>query len=227
MEDISESVYPINTFATANDILCIFCGEADTDQMHCGILFKYNGNPNVLHLRYHRKLVSHSLNDKSMKDVKYVMVKSKISTDMQIVISAKCRRIIKTNQQIPYGLSFENSTFNKDGKLILGVNEVGLTCATFVLSVFNSCNINLIDLKSWPCRPEDKIWHNQIISKMIANKELIGITDAEIMKIVTETGCARFRPEEVTISSIFNPNPAHFETISQYGIKLKQKIQSL
>lgn len=138
-----------------------------------------------------------------------------------------CRRIIKRNQNsIPYGLLYKGGTFTNEGLLTLSDEENGLTCATFVLAVFSSCGINLINLSNWPIRDEDRIWHRRIIQTLEETSQRFNITKEHMNNVKNEVGCSRYKPEEVGVSSIFRDLPAPFSEIEPAGVELKEILMN-
>lgn len=224
MMTISEQIKPIESFASEDDIVCIFCGNSYASQFHCGIIYKYNDTPYVLHLAGHKDFLNESID--KLDQIKYVWVKSKIPLKFQRTISASFRNIVlrESSKSIPYGLYYKDSRFDKEGILVLGGNEIGLTCATFVLSAFSSCNVNLIDVNNWQVREEDNSWHDTIIALLTKYKVELKISDEHLQNMNKEKYCARFRPEEVAASSAFSPQPDTFENISYSGVLLKNHI---
>ena len=96
----------------------------------------------------------------------------------------------------------------------------GLTCATFVLAVFASEGYNLINTTEWPHRPEDEEWHKSIIDTLIYFK-----AEAEhIANVLSEKGCARFRPEEVSLSCAYTPLPAETNNLIDQAIHLRNLV---
>lgn len=171
------------------------------EQFHCGLSFDLKKGFKVLHLAWHYDL-QYTENTEMFTH----WIKPKIHTKRQLMVSVKCKQIQKRikEMQVPYALLYDKTTFDKDGILLLGEKEHGLTCATFVLAVFKSCGINLVDTENWPEREEDKVWHEQIISYL---KQTWKASKFHVENVTNERGCARFRPEEVGISSTFSPNP--------------------
>ena len=222
-----QQIKPIESFASENDSIAVFCGNPHKDQFHCGILYKYNSIPYILHLANHKSLLNDNFD--TFNTEKCVWVKSKITPRIQIQISACCRNIIYRDnfQNIPYGLYYKDSRFDKDGILSLGNDEIGLTCATFVLSIFSSCNATLVDVENWPVRDDDNVWHDYIIALLTQYKVELHISDEHLTNMTNEKYCARFRPEEVTASSTFFPHPDSFVNISSRGALLRSVIKNM
>ena len=109
--------------------------------------------------------------------------------------------------RIPYALRYGGARFEQQtGNLNLGA-ATGLTCSTFVLSVFDSASVPLVDLTDWKSRPEDRERHQQLITAMEAG----GASPDHISTVRAEVDCARVRPEEVAGCGLADSLPARFD----------------
>jgi hypothetical protein len=218
IEDLVESA---NTFYSKDNldyISAIVIKKSSDDQLHCGILYRDKGGLKLIHLAWHYSLVVDGSTDYINK---YLWIKPKLHPFKQELIAAMCNRIPKRNgSKIPYGLRFNTSSFSRDGLLFLGESESGFTCATFVLAIFISCGCCLIDIERWDERPEDEVFHQKIIETMEKYKEEHKIDEKHIAAVRSEKGCARYRPEEVSISSSFKNIPADSTLIREKGSEL-------
>jgi hypothetical protein len=230
MIDFCNSIDKIENFTTSSHLMAILVGQSDPqenpDQLHCGILFKEQEKFNAIDLAWHFFL-RHSENSAEFSNFFYV--KTTLHISRQYMVAAMCRLILRRHNEkkIPYGLYYSGGTFTAEGILNLKPTENGLTCATFVLAVFDSCKIKLIDIENWLPRESDLVWHDYIIKCLIKTKDRFKISDTHIDNVKNEQGCARFRPEEVAISSAFNILPSSSEQIIKYGSVLKDQIFKL
>lgn len=222
--DLNDFINPIYNFLESSEIIGILVGQSGENQLHCGIVYKFDEKFNAIHLAWHYLLRNEICPTENLEN--YVWVKSNIHETRQNSIAAMCRRILRrqNEKKIPYGLLYTGGCFTTDGVLSLSTEENGLTCATFVMAVFNSCGIQLIDIQSWDLRESDSDWHNSIIATLMDTKERFGISDIHIENVSKELGCARFRPEEVAVSSTFEQTPALSVDIVKEGAKLRNII---
>src|ERR1019366_5213972 len=109
----------------------------------------------ILHLAWHEKLRS------DLPDPDYVIwTRPNIERDRGLAVAAYCRRIVKqaTRQQVPYGFSQPDDFFDADGSFVRGPSKVGLTCASFVLALFQKAGVSLARTEEWPpATPEDVV----------------------------------------------------------------------
>ena len=98
-------------------------------------------------------------------------------------------------EDIPYGTGYTGGVFGLvDGGYLRDVTrESGLTCATFVLALFESVDWALVDRASWPADPErcDR-WREEVVSLL----EQRGHVD-QAERVRRDGACVRFLPTEV------------------------------
>lgn len=229
--DVTQNLKEISQFPSNPNYVGILIGYSGIDQLHCGIVYKSDESKfNALHLAWHQLLCNE--NDYT-KFPTFYFVTTTLNQIRARVVSAKCRKIWanKLKNIIPYGLHYNGCIFNEQGIIQLPANAVGLTCATFVLSVFKSCGHELIDITNWESNPEkDQIWQQKIISSLTyhEDKGLHNVTKEHIETVKQEIkkGAARFRPESVAVSSLFNPLPASQDEIENLSDEILRFIQT-
>lgn len=186
--------------------------SAGENQRHTGILYTdpESSEVKLLHLAWHFDLRLQSPSDK------YLWVDPLINPNRLRQVSAICRMILRANPQgIPYAFSLPHDAFDSEtGRFLIGPTRLGLTCATFVLAVFEAAGLRLIKFDGWPSRePEDSNWQNDILYKLSTADP---VPDPEhIEGVRNEIGACRFRPEDVAGASICKPLPADFDATSE------------
>ena len=123
---------------------------------------------------------------------------------------------------IPYGFSYDGkSYFENDGSLVHSANCSGYTCGTFVLTIFHSLSLDLIDISAWPSREEDITWQIRILKRLLEYARKLGISNNHLLRLANEIGYPRYRPEEVAVSSTLydqhNGTPANCQSIITEG----------
>lgn len=197
-------------------------------QFHCGLAFRMGEGYNILHLAHHNDLEC----DNNCEGFQ-VFIKPNIPMELQIPFIQLCRTIkddiAEGHKEVAYGLIYDEYARYVDGKLYLGENEIGLTCATYVITLFNSAGIKLVDIYNWPIREEDKSWFDWV--KSIFNipkvKQFLGMTKEHQTKILNQELGPRFRPEEVAVSSaLYTGKPAETQLIWAHGKKLNHYMKA-
>lgn len=74
---------------------------------------------------------------------------------------------------------------------MLGEGARGLTCATFILAVFNAMGVTLVDEGDWPVREEDDRAFLAAVAKF-ASPAHFAMLRAEV-----DERCGRIQPDEV------------------------------
>jgi len=179
-------------------------------QRHIGVLHRSVDGDQVrlLHLAWHCDL----RNDDPKSS--YIWIDLPIDPLRAKQVAAMCRKIWRSNgaKHIPYALRFPNDCFDaKTGAFLIGKGTLGLTCATFVLALFQSCGLAMVDLATWQNREDDLAWQEQCIQELEKSKADRGHIEA----ITTEIGCIRFRPEDVAGAAANTPWPVAFAQATQ------------
>ena len=93
------------------------------------------------------------------------------------------------------------------------LDGLGLTCSTFVLTVFESVYLPLIDFDTWENRADDNERHDRLLEKMRDGIPAHGIPPAEpqhVSAVAADLPCIRVRPEEVAAAGMSDSRRAAF-----------------
>jgi hypothetical protein len=217
---------PLQEFADSPDYsLAIFIAKTNHGNNHTGILIKSDGKIKFYHLAWHLKfecdLWENLLNNEIYKIKKWVKFEA-FASDTTIfeyrlpAIIKFMEYIYKENaNKIPYATNFSQTRFTDDGQLVLGENENGLTCATFVQCYFDSVGLNLVDLETWIHRDEDNDWKKFVIGMMVISQ----VSENHIANVEKEPLNYRLKPEEIAVASSksLSELPADFTFCSVNG----------
>jgi len=201
--------------------LAVFIMRTDNGT-HTGVLHRDRGTLFVLDLLWHEALRSRPCRDE------FACVVPNIDEDAKNDVAALCR-LINTRQQnpdptrrylIPYAFRFGNNVrFNiQSGELMLG-DGLGLTCSTFVLAVFESARVPLIDLNGWKERPKDEERHRSLLEQMRSGipPNILPAEPGHVQRVEKELPCIRVRPEEVAAAGMSDDPPANFYQVEAAG----------
>lgn len=201
-------------------------------QFHCGLAFRLDGDFKILHLAHHNALMC----DNDCSGFKIFVIPN-IPKELQIPFIQMCRSIKDDVEEghtdVAYGLCYDEFASYEDGKLYLAGTEIGLTCATYVITLFHSVGIDLVDIHNWPAREEDKKWFEYVKSLFSIQKVkvFLGMTKEHQSKVLNEDFGPRFRPEEVAVSSALYENsehrPAATPLIWEHGARLNQYMKAM
>ena len=205
------------------DAVCI-CATAITgnqDSRHLGFFYRDTARDGSLYLLH---LMGHGLLDAAASiHPRYLWGLPKIHEFRQSDLVAKAILVRDRNRsgRVPYGFSVPDGFFDRaTGGMLLGPNNVGLTCATFVLALFHMIGIVLIDYQTWKDRPADKEFQDSVIAWLQQN----GADPAYINKVKKQANGFRYRPEEVMAAALTSPNINTMDQLVPLGVAVVQKI---
>ncbi|QDV24774.1 hypothetical protein Q31a_30960 [Aureliella helgolandensis] len=180
--------------------VAVFIQEPLPNQRHTGIAFRVNlSDPlEYLHLAWHCRLCR-----ETRLGTSYFWVDPKIASSRLRQIAGICDDIAHANssEQIPYSFGTPIGAFDsKTKKFLLGPTATGLTCASFVLSVFETAQLRLARYTGWP-KPdeEDRKWQENILNLLHKSKY---VSPEHIKAVEREVGTSvRYRPEQVAAAA--------------------------
>lgn len=186
---------------------------------HIGILYKTNENIRLLH---YTATIIEEISPK--KIFLWLDLGDFFDDEEREYIKSKIQLIAKTNNKKPasYGYTQPYGHINKlTGKLEPVFGEIGLTCASFVLEVFDACGYKLVDTDTWPTDiKENTIWQAEMLNLIARHYEKKQGDEGKAQKILEQSksiGNARYLPTEVAASSQLEPPAPHteLETLSE------------
>jgi hypothetical protein len=204
------------------------------DGTHAGILHRAGGTLFVQDVLWHERFRSAPCPE----PCPYHFVVPALELEELNDITAMCRLIHNRyhgagpgrRPGIPYAFRRGTDTrFNReDGELTLG-DGLGLTCSTFILTVFESVRVTLVDFDGWPIRADDDRRHGELLDLMKRGVPGHGIPPAEpehVARVAEQLPCIRVRPEEVAAAAMFDDLPATFPQLEPAGRWILQRLSS-
>lgn len=195
--------------------------SVNSTQRHVGILHRQEDKVLLLHLAWHHDLRNH-LPGKS-----HLWIELHVPQLRMRQVAAICRKVWRSNEGIlPYALSPPNDCFNQEtGAFLFGPTQHGLTCASFVLAVFEAAGLRLADYETWPTdRPGDQEWQSWIVGELENSDPPADARHIEAVR--SEVGLVRYRPEDVAGAATTSPLPANFATANEQGEKILRLLGS-
>lgn len=194
-------------------------------QQHVGILHKEDALNEVKlgHLAWHNQL------KESQPKENYLWIDPPIPGPRGRQVAARCRQILRANERrgIPYAFSPPNDCFDaQTANFLIGPSRTGLTCATFVLAVFDAAGIRLADYASWPAqRAGDDEWR-QFVIKGLEDEES-GASAEHVAFVRNEVGAIRYRPEDAAGCAAADQLPCPFSTAEPLSLEIVRQLQLL
>ncbi len=177
---------------------------------HTGVVYRnLDGTVSMLHLGWHHRLLNWPY------DGTYACVVPNIEPERARIVAGLCRTIWRRRPKIPYSLRLDvHARFRAaTGDVVLSKEGNGLNCSNFVLIVFLTSGISLIDFTTWQERAEDADWHRYLVQQLEGH----GASPEHVEAVRSEIGCARVRPEETAGAGIEDFLPANFEQCARNG----------
>lgn len=205
---------------TELNMLGIAIKKNNRNQQHIGILYREGNNSpvRILHLAWHYDLrdefvhqsyrwIQAHINDN--KEVNKEDIELEDDRITLFLLTAWCCTISQVNSRgkIPYGIGYLSNCFDRNGEWRKDIHGEGITCATFVMAVFESHGVPIVKREEWPSRKEDIEWQHFVIEELEKHEIPQEYIESQKKKI----GASRFRPEEVA-AGVYSPaKPLSFD----------------
>lgn len=189
---------------------------------HIGLRYRANdeGELHHLHLAFHNDL----MDDDSPQPGTFRVVSSvplEDLTDVALIARLVAKRHVEGG--LPY--AFEaGASFDENGSLTLG-KSLGLTCATFVLAIFDAAHVRLLDAATWKTRSAKRAEEDKKAQESLVNY-LRRKDPAHSERVEAEIGCTRFRGEEVAAASGLAHRPVNFSTAEIAGAEVLRHLEN-
>jgi hypothetical protein len=192
--------------------------------LHIGVLYRISEGSAIrlLHLATH-----HALRSDEFKADYVCWVRPAIDFERAMAIAAFCRRIWKQNSngRVAYGFTSPGRFFDATGALLAGPARIGLTCASFVLEVFDRAGLPLVDYASWPLPSDTDIARQTQLLDQLA--EQLPHETEHINAARSEIGNTRFAPLDVAGAGTANELPTDFAYASWIGRDILALLKQL
>lgn len=223
------SFHKNDSFATSSQIIGISVGKSSNTNLHNKLLINFDGICGELHLEYHHKMTFSNIFDLSNKYIWGSPIG--IHSSRLKALAARCIKIIKNKdiQEIPYAIEYKGRRkFDEDGiyNSYYNGSDYGVTCATFILTIFESVGLDIIDWKNWIDRPEDEAWFDSLIKTMEIGKARgwFKLSDEHLENLRSEKNCKKIRPEEIFSIVYCNSYPMKFSCSSSIGSHIRNYV---
>lgn len=192
----------------------VFLVKTSPGRHHSGLIFtRLDGERCFLHLAWHLALLC----DEQLEDDVWTINPADDQDTLENLNDlARLVWDAHSNGELQYGLELANVSVRADGVIVLGRSH-GLTCASFVLLLYQNVGAPLLRLGEWSThrserrRSEDDAAQQALVDAL--NKHY----PAHAALVQQTVGCARFRPEEVAAASGLPDRPVGFEVASKLG----------
>ncbi|MBO9168418.1 hypothetical protein [Rhizobium sp. L245/93] len=189
---------------------------SEKHQNHVGILYRNGEEIRFSHLQWHNRLRDDEV------DESYLWGECGLFDGDDIngqVFAARLLAVKKNGGFVPYGFYSEGNAFSEDGHFQpFREPGMGLTCATYVIQVFQSFGHNIAEIDKWEVRADDILWQEGIL-KVVAEH----VSPQRASEVAVYVGQIRIRPEEAAAAVLNAEPPISFEK----AVQMAQDIQEL
>jgi hypothetical protein len=195
---------------------------------HTGILYRSSGVLFIMDLQWHEMLRCEPCH-KPHHFVVPVLEEEEIDGIVGMCRLIHRRHNVEQRYRIPYAFQPGNNTrFNlQTGELMLG-DGLGLSCSTFVLAVFESVGVSLVDFNGWPQRSGDNERHEILLKDMrsgIPKHSIPPAAPEHVAKVEASLPCIRVRPEEVAAAGLFDDLPVPHAQLEPAGRWILERLR--
>lgn len=187
--------------------------------VHSGILYKIDGgSARISHLAWHFRLEDVPAADP------YLWADVGLDDANSRVIAAWLALRQKSPSNIPYGLDAGGACFDKTTREFLPPPlGKGLTCATYIVTIFKSLGFPLLLEDTWPTdRADDHSWQRAVVDMLTKT----GADKDHIEAVGKDVGAKRFRPAEVVGAAIHTPWPVAFQDAATLAAAVIADVQN-
>lgn len=170
----------------------------DVNQRHAGFILDGDQGDELIHMGWHKWLLKWT-EERYRNDIgPFLSLDCPYFNELEAEeLSSFIRSLWRRYQRsMPYSIVTNGvgEFFNLSGEIAVEQAGVGLTCATFLMSVFGVQGYSLLDESDWQRRPGDKAWHQHILNELRKS----GVEEEHVAAQERYVGEAyRYRPEEV------------------------------
>jgi len=183
---------------------------------HTGVIFREKSQLSLVHLQWDLDLSF------EVFDGTYSWVIPELLAEEINDIRALCRKIGEFRPAIHYGFRFDpEATLDKDTALLISDKApYGLTCSSFVIAIFKSAEVPLVQADTWTEREDDARWYSKLLRAMGRT----GVDPEHIKKVENDVKVVRIRPEETAGACLEKAYPVDFNTTQRNATALMKEI---
>lgn len=202
------------------DQLALAITVSAAGQEHCGFVCRLDtDDPLWVHLKWHHRLRSEAPSN----DCFWSNIGSLLAEERRF-FGVLVRSIAARNEPIPYALSCEGLTFDQDGSLTGITPGRGFTCSTFVVAVFASHGIDLVNEATWP-EGANEDFQNWVVETLKDPRS--GATAEHIAGVEGQVGGRRVRPSEVLGAACDENIPLSYADASAAAAQILEEVEAL
>lgn len=214
----------ITSFGEVNQVgIAIRTYEPRATANHVGLIYKFDGpTPLMLHF------TAIYVDGEALCENEYLWLDlGDDFTDIdRTIICGHIKKVADANPntRLAYGYDTPGGYINGEtGEIMPSLGAFGLTCATFILEVLDSCGYKLVDLKSWPKALKDDVkWQKKMVEEVLKRPD---ISQDAIDRQKKNFGKTRYLPEQIAASTQVT-TPATRGSVLKQAQKIRKELKA-
>lgn len=207
--------------------LAIGIGRTSRGNLHTGVAFRNaDGEVRFFHQAFHHITRAGSIAEESEQlGGPFFCVVPPVEADRARAIAGFWDFIASRGEQIGYSLRDDPyAHFDPNTGVLILANGNGLSCSTFVLALFRSVRLPLLDSTGWPVdRPGDRETQQELVRLL----ELHCGDQDHVEAVRQEIGCERVRPEEIAGAGLWRQFPVRYPEAEDAGLFIRGGLHVL
>ena len=192
------------------------------NRRHVGLLIQVEGEGvRLCHLARHK----HLRDDRNVSG--YSWLQSPLSREERRNVLFFVDGIMRVNKNegIPYAPGYSGAYFDaRTYRYFRNIAGDGLTCATFIIAIFEHLKLPLLQCDTWEFRDGDAVIMQGIISDIESGSQHVAGIEDHITAIRSQPADVRYRPEEVAAGVASTDAPLDFLTAANRGEHIANSI---
>lgn len=196
--------------------------QGEAPMLHSGLLFRLDDEELFLHLAWHLQLKV----EQPPKRGAWIVPNLKRAQRLAVATLAGLIRSKNRNGAIPFGFALTGVSIDSNGHINLG-SSTGLTCASFLVVLFEASRVPLLLPDSWDLRSTARRRQDEAAQERLASMlERDGHTK-QANRVRAEIGATRIRSEEVAAASGLLRRPADYAAAEEAGRAVLSRLSAL
>jgi hypothetical protein len=205
-------------FDEVEDIGVVIRTLGEQRQVHIGMLYKIGSAAALnLSLREHLDLRNEP------PTASYCWMQIQLDEINRRLLASLCSVIASKSKSIPYGFTYNGQYFTLAGDYLPRDLGHGLTCATFVMALFETYSIPVLIQSEWgPAEYEDQVWQSQMVQQIAFRKG-----DFFASAVGKFVGHPRYKPEHVAAGAIDQQRPLGLTAAQKLGKRIMRDLAKM
>ncbi|MGL6074336.1 MAG: hypothetical protein ACRC8S_09260 [Fimbriiglobus sp.] len=165
----------------------------------------------------------------------YLCIVPKVPKSMLEAVATRCRQTAVSQPELKYGFRWQrDARFDEAGHYLV-LDDRGMNCSTFTLTIFRSVQVKLVDEDTWQTRPEDELRFHELWSYVLGyvqrrfreHPATLELHEQFLTRIAPDVNSIRIRPEETAGACLSPSLPVGFEACQVLGQGVLARVSQM